>query len=435
MDASLAATLPSLAAGERLAIVNLRGSLAPVTRGHILTLTTSRDLLLGGTTPAGSYHGVIGCATLNSDGHVSAKVRAKGLGDVPLRLDERIKLVELAATDHPWLFVAKSGGAAVKAAVSAARPDLVVDYFEVNGADDVMKYRKWNWGGVKLITMNRPGSTAQLTAALAADGVSESADFIIGPELPDISSTAARAAARRGDRAVLITLLHDNVADAMLAREAALSGGAVPTGAATGAAAVAAPTAAAPVASAPPPPSVEADAGGGLSAGTLMIVHRPSGIATLLRKIATTRRSGDVWIDSGGSSVASGERVEVVRQEYSVPDSVHEPRTLFYWARSTTSGEEGYINACYVVKKMMIVRRCGAATKSQQTTLLRKVATTSRSGDVWTGGSVYPGERVAVLHDEMSSTAGTSLFIWIRSTCSGEEGFINAKHVVDLQTG
>jgi hypothetical protein len=44
-------------------------------------------------------------------------------------------------------------------------------------------------------------------------------DFILGPELPDISSTKAREASRRGELASLLQLLHPPVAAWMLTRD------------------------------------------------------------------------------------------------------------------------------------------------------------------------------------------------------------------------
>ena len=44
---------------------------------------------------------------------------------------------------------------------------------------------------------------------------------ILGPELADISSTAARDAAVRGDRQELLTLVHPAVAERLLDREQA----------------------------------------------------------------------------------------------------------------------------------------------------------------------------------------------------------------------
>lgn len=45
-----------------------------------------------------------------------------------------------------------------------AHPGLRIEHFDMNGADDVVKYSKWSWAGPnnRMITMCRPGSTATL---------------------------------------------------------------------------------------------------------------------------------------------------------------------------------------------------------------------------------------------------------------------------------
>ena len=72
-----------------------------------------------------------------------------------------------------------------------------------------------------MITLCRPGSTAALYEGMASarDGrgkpspiAADDPNFIVGPELPDISSTAVRAAARAGDWALLRKMVHEDVA-------------------------------------------------------------------------------------------------------------------------------------------------------------------------------------------------------------------------------
>ena len=63
----------------------------------------------------------------------------------------------------------------------------------------------------RYITMGRPGYTDKVLDGAKARGT-PSKYFVVGPELPDISSTLAREAIARGDAATLQTLLHDDVA-------------------------------------------------------------------------------------------------------------------------------------------------------------------------------------------------------------------------------
>ena len=72
-----------------------------------------------------------------------------------------------------------------------------------------------------MITMGRPGSTNSLVQGIQSYGLPAcgTENFVLGPELPDLSSTAARAASKSGDRAALLQLLHPEVADWMLRRD------------------------------------------------------------------------------------------------------------------------------------------------------------------------------------------------------------------------
>merc|ERR1719226_349513 len=87
----------------------------------------------------------------------------------------------------------------------------------MNGADDVAKYRKWVGAGPKhrMITMGRPGFTERVRAGIASAGVAPQ-HCVLGPELPDISSTAARDASAAGDAK---QLLHPAVAEYLLQRD------------------------------------------------------------------------------------------------------------------------------------------------------------------------------------------------------------------------
>merc|ERR1711988_429482 len=86
-------------------------------------------------------------------------------------------------------------------------PRLNFVHFIMNGADDVVKYRKWTYakhGNGRYITMGRPGDTQKVVAGMRSAGIDpEAGAFVLGPELPDMSSTDARAAVTRGDRAAL----------------------------------------------------------------------------------------------------------------------------------------------------------------------------------------------------------------------------------------
>eukprot|EP01050_Picozoa_sp_SAG11_P034648 SAG11_NODE_12337_length_708_cov_1.528736_2_plen_86_part_01 len=86
----------------------------------------------------------------------------------------------------------------------------------------MVKYQKWRYAGQhdghRLLTMGRPGSTVALLQGMRACNMPEAGtpSFVLGPELPDISSTKARAVSRAGDRPALLELLHPAVADWLL---------------------------------------------------------------------------------------------------------------------------------------------------------------------------------------------------------------------------
>merc|ERR1711908_152569 len=87
----------------------------------------------------------------------------------------------------------------------------------MNGADDVEKYGKWRNAGPRnrMITMGRPGFTESVKRGAQSVRVAAE-DFILGPELPDISSTAARDACAHADIDTALQLLHPAVADFLL---------------------------------------------------------------------------------------------------------------------------------------------------------------------------------------------------------------------------
>merc|ERR1711924_105782 len=101
--------------------------------------------------------------------------------------------------------------------------------FDMNGADDVVKYQKWQFVmrrpgsrcvGYRMITMGRPGFTEEVFAGMAECNIDpDDGICFLGPELPDISSTAARDASLRGDCDTLLAMLHPAVANWLLRRD------------------------------------------------------------------------------------------------------------------------------------------------------------------------------------------------------------------------
>lgn len=240
--------LDALPADTRVGVVTLLGSLCPITLGHVQAFVEARLLLLGeSSTPRPArlepYGAVVGFISLNGDRYVSSKLKRKG--EEALTARDRQHLVELAAAPYPWLGWEAHEGASVPT-MAARWPKLRFVHYTMNGADDVAKNHKWNWAGPnsRFITMGRPGDTHFVAAGMASANISSDDGFcILGPELPDISSTDARRAVRDGDAPALRRLLNPQVAAWCLANSPWRPGGgsaAIPKGG-TGASDVMAP--------------------------------------------------------------------------------------------------------------------------------------------------------------------------------------------------
>lgn len=222
---NLASMLTELPAGSNVAVVTLLGSLCPITVGHVQTFVEARELLLNSnerTTTAQRPHGLerfdamLGFVSLNSDSYVEKKLAAKG--EPSLNVQQRQHLVSLALADHIWLgqedvATWRDEGACV-AKLRSLHPRLNFVHFYMNGADDVRRRRKWRWtnAATRFITMGRPGDTEAVIEAAQQDGVDLQAGyFVMGPELPDVSSSAVRAALSRGDVDGAARMLHPAV--------------------------------------------------------------------------------------------------------------------------------------------------------------------------------------------------------------------------------
>ena len=210
----MAETLSKQPEGASIAVVTLLGSLCPITSGHILAFVEARKLCLGADgvrRPARleRFDEAIGFISLNGDRSVDAKLNRKGLDS--LTQQERRALVHLAIAEIPWMGTEEKEGGSMSE-LRATWPHLTFTQFIMNGADDVRKYRKWTWTDQRLLTMGRPGDTEHVVHAAQRDGVDlEAGQFIMGPELPDVSSSDARLALCRGDVNRAAEMLHPDV--------------------------------------------------------------------------------------------------------------------------------------------------------------------------------------------------------------------------------
>lgn len=209
------AKLSSLPDGTSVAVVIMTGSFCPVTEGHVLGFVEARKMLLNMSArrPAKleSFSAVLGLVSLNSDDHVSHKLA--GLGLPSISYDDRRDLVETAIAEHVWMGTEDHGGITI-GPLRARWPRLRFVRLLMNGADDVLKYRKWEEAGprCRMITLGRPGVTETVRAAATRFGIDlDGGHFIMGPNLPDISSSEAREALINGDTPRAATLLNSAV--------------------------------------------------------------------------------------------------------------------------------------------------------------------------------------------------------------------------------
>jgi len=209
----------------RLNLSRLYGSMCPITLGHVQGFLEARRLLLRESevpAPARLEHfsDCLGFFSLNGDMHVGRKLRA--VGRAALDYADRRECVRLAVEEHEWLGLEGYEGASL-AVLTERWPKLKFVHFCMNGADDVVKHRKYTWArrNARFITMGRPGFTEAVREGMADAKVDPDAGlFVLGPELPDISSTAAREALIAGDTTALEGVLHPKVTQWCLENEA-----------------------------------------------------------------------------------------------------------------------------------------------------------------------------------------------------------------------
>ena len=190
--------------GTSVGVVTLLGSLCPVTRGHVRAFIEARRILLGEVArPARlePFGAVLGLISLNGSSYVDRKLAQKG--EASLSAEKRLALVKMAAEELPWLSWESCHEGETVGLLRQTHPHLKFVHFYINGADDVVRYRKYRVGPQhRMIVLGRPGYTAKALAGASRAGIDlQSGHLVIGPELPDISSSAAREALARGDRA------------------------------------------------------------------------------------------------------------------------------------------------------------------------------------------------------------------------------------------
>jgi hypothetical protein len=225
---AIVAELAELPMGTNVAVVTLLGSLCPITTGHTQTFEVARRLLLQESEdgkeallrPAAleRFGEVVGFISLNGDRHVEAKLTKKK--QPSLDIQQRRHLVDLATSGWNWIGQEDREGSCLQT-LRSCMPHLTFIHFFMNGADDVRKYRKWTWADAnnRYLTFGRPGDTDAVVNAALRDHIDLDAGyFVMGPELPDVSSTDARIALARGDVVQARRHLHPPVLEWLLAQ-------------------------------------------------------------------------------------------------------------------------------------------------------------------------------------------------------------------------
>ena len=208
---------------RHVAVIEMVGTFCPVTLGHVQAFVQAREILLGRAATAATAEGgridapfdfVLGWAGFNSERHAVHKLEQNG--ELPpegarrgISVEDRKALMAHATRDLPWLTMNEDY---LLEKWAEKFPELTFVAYSLNGADDVVKYQKWNHCSEtnRHLTLGRPGFTEQVREGIARSGA-DPRWCVLAPELPDISSTDARAALRANDAARLCGLLDSRV--------------------------------------------------------------------------------------------------------------------------------------------------------------------------------------------------------------------------------
>ena len=229
---SFQSVLGELPAGSKVAVLCFRGSFCPVTLAHVQCLLEARDLLLGvkpaansdlvGSSTFAPYDACLALVQANSDGWLEPKLAKAGDGCIS-RANREMLLSAMATVEARWIQTLSRVGDgfnpstedthfAAMAHLASLWPQLQFVTWWLNGADDVVKYKKWETAASasRLITMGRPGDTEAIVAALRETPLPLQ-HFLLGPEMADVSSTMVRKMLRTRDDDALDRMLHPSV--------------------------------------------------------------------------------------------------------------------------------------------------------------------------------------------------------------------------------
>ena len=178
-----------------VAVITMKGSICPITRAHCMMFETARGKLLNGPEKFGE---ILGLLSLNSDAYVIDKKMSQ-LNEKGILYKDRSELAKWASAEMPWMDFNPGLPKDSEWWLSHYWKGLTFIRYEMNGADDVLKFEKWKHcnSNRRFITIGRPGFTEEVIERSTAFGIDlQNGHFIIAPELPDISSTQVRKALR-----------------------------------------------------------------------------------------------------------------------------------------------------------------------------------------------------------------------------------------------
>ena len=235
-------TLNSLPPNSKVAILELVGSLCPIHKGHVDTLVESRKMILNQQMqypPPDPYNKpilfndtqpfdyVIGIINQNPDSHVRSKMAEKDPENGEyIDVINRNLLSRMAVLDYDWC-LADYG--VRNFTMGKYKNKLEFIKFEISGTDDSLKYQKHiNDGSYDeknrlLIILRRdeknPKDNQKLLSSLETHGYNPDIPdrlIVVGPMLPDISSSKIREALKTKNNIVLDTMLNKCVKDKLL---------------------------------------------------------------------------------------------------------------------------------------------------------------------------------------------------------------------------
>ena len=202
----------------RVAVIDFVGSFCPITLEHVMCLVEAQNILGGERAPAVAapefkpYDAVIAHIRVNSDESTAAKLHEKN--ELAITSKDRRDLCKLATSAHDlWIKVSQRSPEDWIAELQRRFPQQQYTIWRLNGADDVVRHQKWRNASAStpFITMDRPGHTQEVLNAIHSGHVAPH-HFLVGRQLPDISSSAARRALAQADAAEIGRLLHPDVA-------------------------------------------------------------------------------------------------------------------------------------------------------------------------------------------------------------------------------